>query len=91
MLRIHNHKLISYPDMVATPVLNFLLQPHAVTPMLGHLLNTITYLYLTDSQMGSGQPNYLFPLSLYASYTCYFPLNPAFCLQKRDIKIPIPV
>ena len=34
------------------------------------------------NHMGSDHPNYLFPFSLYAAYSCYFPLNPAFCLQK---------
>ena len=47
--------------------------------------------YGSRAQIRSDHPNYLFPFSLYAVYTCYFPLNSAFCLQKRGFKIPIPV
>ena len=55
----------------------------------GAVINVLKRLLL--GQMGSDHPNYLFLFSLYAAYACYFPLNPTFCLQKRDFKIPIPV
>ena len=39
-----------------------------------------------DSQMGSDHPNYLFPLSLYAAYTCCFPLKSCFEARKAQSK-----
>lgn len=37
-------------------------------------------------QMGSDHPNYLFPLSLYAAYTCCFPLKSCFEARKAQSK-----
>lgn len=37
-------------------------------------------------QMGSDHPNYLFPFSLYAAYTCYFLLKSCFEVQKTQSK-----
>ena len=42
-------------------------------------------------RIGSDLPNYLFQLSLYAIYACYFSLKPPFCYQNRGRNIPIPV
>ena len=59
-------------------------------------IELVSYLAVSDragtdgkfgpQQMGSDHPNYLFPFSLYAACTCYFPLKSCFDARKAQSK-----